>query len=84
VPIHYEGDPNDLRNTYPEDPRRGDPRITIPLPSEPPPTTSSSSGVDAARAATTSSTRGAVYMDGREVGEVVLRHAGDILEFNGV
>jgi hypothetical protein len=84
VPIHYEGDPNDLRITYPEDPRRGDPRITIPLPSEPPPTTSSSSGVDAARAATTSSTRGAVYMDGREVGEVVLRHAGDILEFNGV
>jgi TP901 family phage tail tape measure protein len=85
VPIHYEPVGDDPRFSFPEDPRRDEGRITLPVPSGPGTSQSTDAGFAAAQAAT-SATREpvGVYIDGRLVGEAIIPHAGSILEFNGI
>jgi TP901 family phage tail tape measure protein len=85
VPIHYEPVGDDPRFSFPEDPRRDEGRITLPVPSGPGTSQSTDAGFAAAQAAT-SATREpvGVYIDGRLAGEAILPHAGSIFEFNGI
>jgi TP901 family phage tail tape measure protein len=85
VPIHYEPVGDDPRFSFPEDPRRDEGRITLPVPSGPGANTETDAGFIAAQSATAVNREPVgVYIDGRLAGEAILPHAGSIFEFNGI